>query len=119
MYERKHDIYEDIAEDLETRFDTSNYELNRPSPKGKHKKSNWMNERWIGWKHHDKFVGLRVKTYTYLRDHSSEDKKAKGTKKCVIKRKLKFENYENCLEATQFEDKLHHLERKKINSDNL
>ena len=39
------------------------------------------------------FVGLRAKTYSYLIDDSSEDKKAKGTKRCLIKRKLKFENY--------------------------
>ena len=32
------DIYKDIAEDVETRFDTSNHELNRPIPKGKNKK---------------------------------------------------------------------------------
>ena len=32
------DIYKDIAEDVETRFDTSNYELDRPLPKGKNKK---------------------------------------------------------------------------------
>ena len=38
------DIYIDIAEDLETRFDTSNYELDRPLPKKKYK-SNWINER--------------------------------------------------------------------------
>ena len=36
------------------------------------------------------FVGLRAKTYSYLRDNNDEDKKEKGTKKCVIKRKLKF-----------------------------
>ena len=47
-----------------------------------------------------KFVGLRAKTYSYLIDDGSEDKKAKGTKKCVIKRKLKFKNCRNCLEAT-------------------
>ena len=47
-----------------------------------------------------KFVGLKTKTYSYLLDDCSEDKKAKGAKKCVIKRKFKFENYENCLEAT-------------------
>ena len=47
------------------------------------------------------FVGLRVKTYSYLIDGSTEDKKAKGTKKGIIKRILKFENYKNCLEATQ------------------
>ena len=40
-------------------------------------------------------VGLRVKSYSYLIDDSSEDNKAKGTKKCVIKRKLKSENYKN------------------------
>ena len=44
-----------------------------------------------------KFVGLRTKTQSYLIDDSSEDKEAKDKKKCFIKRKLKFENYENCL----------------------
>ena len=52
-----------------------------------------------------KFAGLRAKTYSYLIDDSSEDKKAKDTKS-VIKRKLKFENYKNCLEATQRENKI-------------
>ena len=33
-----------------------------------------------------KFVGLRAKTYSYLIDDVSEDKKAKGTKKCVVKK---------------------------------
>ena len=32
------DIYKDIAEDVERKFDTSNYELNRPLPKGKNNK---------------------------------------------------------------------------------
>ena len=41
-----------------------------------------------------------------LRDDGSENKKAKGTKKCVIKRKLKFENYKNCLKATQLKNKI-------------
>ena len=43
------------------------------------------------------FLKLRAKSYSYLIDDGSEDKKAKGTKKCVIKRKLKFENYKNCV----------------------
>ena len=38
-----------------------------------------------------KFVELRAKTYGYLIDDDSEDKKAKDAKKCVIKRKLKLE----------------------------
>ena len=39
------DFYKDIANDVEKRFDTSNYEVNRPLSKGKNKKSNWVNER--------------------------------------------------------------------------
>ena len=35
FYTQKRDIYKDIAEDVETRFDTSNYELDRPLPKEK------------------------------------------------------------------------------------
>ena len=39
-----------------------------------------------------KFPELRARIYSYLIDEGGEDKKAKGTKKCVIKRKLKFGN---------------------------
>ena len=60
-----------------------------------------------------KFVGLRAKTYSYIIDDGSEDKKVKGTKKCFIIKKHKFENYENCLEATQLENKISHLKKKK------
>ena len=38
LYIKTDDFYIDIAEDLETRFDISNYELDRPLPKGKNKK---------------------------------------------------------------------------------
>ena len=71
----------------------------------------------LGRKIMAKFVGLRAKTYMYLRDDNSEDKKAKSTKKCVIKRKLKFENYKNCLEETHLENKINHLEKNKIDID--
>ena len=43
------------------------------------------------------FVGLRAKTYSYLMDDDSEHKKAAGTKKCVIKRRIMFKNYKDCL----------------------
>ena len=43
------------------------------------------------------FVTLRPKTYSYLTDDGKEDKKPKGTKKCVIKRMIKFNDYKNCL----------------------
>ena len=60
-----------------------------------------------------KFVGLRVKTYSDLIDDDSEDKKTKDTKKCVTKRKLKFENYKNSLEAIQLDNKIKYLEKNK------
>ena len=49
------------------------------------------------------FVGLRAKTYSFLTDDGSEDKKPKGTKKKIIKKILKLENCKNCLEATQID----------------
>ena len=53
-----------------------------------------------------KFVGLKAKTYRYLIDDGSEEKKRKGAKNCVIKRKVKLETYKNWLEATQLENKI-------------
>ena len=50
------------------------------------------------------FVGLRGKSYSYLIDDGSEDLKVKGTKNCVMKRKLRFKNYENCLEVSQLKN---------------
>ena len=66
--------------DVETRYDTSYYELDRPSPKEKIK---------IG----------------YLIDDCDENKKAKGTKSCVRKGELNFEEYKHCLEPTRVEYK--------------
>ena len=66
----------------------------------------------LGGKIMTKFVGLTAKTYNYLIDNGSEDKKTKGTKKCVIKRRLKFENCTNCLEATRLDNKINCLEKK-------
>ena len=40
----------------------------------------------------------------------------KGTKKCVIK---KLEDYKNCLEATQLENKINQLEKNKVKVDSL
>ena len=63
------------------------------------------------------FVGLRAKTYSYLKYNNDEGKKAKGTKTCVIKRKLKFQDYKNRLEAPQIANKISHLERNKIDAN--
>ena len=65
------------------------------------------------------FVGLRAKTYSYLIDYSSEYEKGKNTKNCVKRIKLKSEDYKNCLEAVQIENKINHLEKNKIDLDSL
>ena len=90
-------IYKDIAEDVETKSDTSNSGLERPLPKEKYKKVIGLMKDKLGGKIMTKFVGIRAETYSYLADDGSENKKAKSTKKCVIKRKLQFQDYKNCL----------------------
>ena len=59
----------------------------------------------LGGKIMKTFVGLRAKAYSYIIDDRSENKKAKGTKTCVVKIKLKFEDSKNCLKAIQLENK--------------
>ena len=119
VYIKTDDIYKDIAEEVETRFDISNYELDRPLPIGKNKKVIGLLKDELDGKIMTKFSGLRAKTYSYLIDDDSEDKKAKDTKKCVIKRKIKSKKHKCCLQATQLENKIKHLEKNKINIDSL
>ena len=94
------DFYEDIADDVEKLFDTSNYDdddVDRPLSISKNKKKIGFCKDELGRKIMKEFVGHRVKTYAYLMDDDSKKKKAKGTKKCVIKRMLKFNDYEDWL----------------------
>ena len=91
------DFYKDISSNVDKRFDISNYEVNRPLPTGKNKKVIGLMKDELGGKIITEFVTLRPKTYYYLTDDGKEDKKAKGTKKCVKKRMIKFDDYKNCL----------------------
>ena len=97
MHIKAEDFYEDIAIDVEKRFDTSNYEVSRPLPIGKNKKVIGLMKDELGRRIMTKFVALRPKTYSYLTDDCEEDKKAKETNKCVIKQRLKFSDYKDCL----------------------
>ena len=72
VHTRTDDIYKDIAKDVETRFDTSNYQLDRAMPKGKNKKLIGLMKDELGGKIMTKFVGLRAKTYCYLINDGSE-----------------------------------------------
>ena len=94
---KTNDFYEDITNDVGNRFDTSNYEVNRPLPMGKNKKIIGLMKDELGGKIITEFVTLRPKTYSYLTDDGKEDKKAKRTKKCIIKKMIKFNYYKKCL----------------------
>ena len=89
------DFIEDINNDVERWFDTSNYDKNdeRPLEIGVNKKVIGMFKDELRGKIMKEFCALRAKTYTYLMDDDSEKKKAKRIKRCVIKRRLMFQNY--------------------------
>ena len=89
IYIKTEDFYEDITNDVERWFDTFNYDKNdeRLLPIGKKLGGNIITE----------FFALRAKAYAYLKEDGREHKKAKRTKKCVIKHELTFKNYKYSL----------------------
>ena len=82
------DIYKDIAKDVGTRFDTWNFEIDRPLPRRKNKKGIRLVKDELGGQIMEEFAGLKAKTCRCLKDNNDEDKTAKDTKKCSIKRNL-------------------------------
>ena len=117
------DFYKDIANDVKKRFDMSNYEVNSPLPTGKNKNVISLMKDELGGKIIMEFITLRPKTYSYLK----EDKKTKGTKKCLIKRMIKFNDDKNCLlkdevilkSQQRFISKKHDIYTKNINKITL
>ena len=91
------DFYADIADDVEERFDTSGYCLNRPLPVGMNKKVIGPMKDELGGATMTEFVALRPKLYSYRKLDGTYNKKCKGIKKCVIKKTLTFEDYKACL----------------------
>ena len=120
VYRRTEGINTDLARHVETRFDTSNYELGRPFPKGKKLKSYRTNETWTTRKNKDKVC--RIDTGKHIAISQKvimKIIKEKGTKKCVIKLNMKLEDYKHCLEATQFKNKTNQLGKNKVAVNSL
>ena len=90
----KNDFYKDIF-DVDNRFDTSNYEVKRPLVMGKNKKVIGLMKDELGGEIITVFIALRPKTYSYVTDNDKIDKKAKGTKNCIVKKTIKFDDYKN------------------------
>ena len=89
---KTNDFYKDISDDVDNRFDTSNYEVKRPLLMGKNKKVIGLMKDELGGEIITEFIA-----YSYLTDNDKIDKKAKGTKKCIIKKMIKFDDYKKCL----------------------
>ena len=94
---KTNDFYKDISHDVECKFDTSNYEVKRPLPIVKNETVIGLMKDELGGEIITEFITLRPKTYSYLTDNDKIDKKAKGTKKCIIKKMIKFDDYKKCL----------------------
>ena len=102
------DFYADIADDVPARFDTSGYCPNWPLPIGLNKKVIGLMKDEFGGAIMTEFMALRPKLYSYKKLDGSEDKKCKGTKKCVVKKTLTFEDYKTCLfnDSTEYRSQL-------------
>ena len=112
IYIKTDDFFKYITNDVERRFDTSKYEKNeRPLPIGKNKKVIGLFKDELDGKILTEFCALRAKAYAYLMEDGI--KKAKGTKKCIIKRELMFENYKDSL----FNDKIILKSQQRFRSD--
>ena len=80
------DVFKGFVGNFGKRFDTSNYdEVEKPFLKRENKEVIRQMKNEIGGKIMTKFFGLRRKNYSYLSDDNRDDKKVKGTEKCVIK----------------------------------
>ena len=99
IYIKTEDFYKDIANDVEKWFDTSKYDEKdeRPLPTGKIKKVIRKFKDKLDGKIMKEFCALRAKAYAYKLDDDTENKKAKGTKKCIVKREITFKNYKDSL----------------------
>ena len=104
VYVKTDNILKGIGEDVETRFNTSNFEIDRPLPERK-------NEKVIGLMK-DKLGGHDERIYWINSKNTLLFKRQQ--KKYIIKRKLKFEDYKNSFEEAKIENNINHLEKIKL-----
>src|SRR5204863_213207 len=97
-----HDFYNDIADDVETRFDTSEYPSDHPSgiQTGVNKKVIGMFKDEAAGNQIEEFVGLRAKLYSY-KMAEVDYKKFKGVKRNVVRNSITHEDYRDCLLTKQ------------------
>ena len=93
------DVYMDIANDIDGRFDTSEYSKDHASGirTGVNKKMIGMFKDEAAGKQIEEFVGLRAKLYLYKMFDRDEHKKCKGVKKSVVKKTITHSDYKETL----------------------
>ena len=100
MYEiETNDFYSDIADDVESKFDTSNFPKDHPSgiEADRNKKVVGMFKDEAGGEIIEEFVGLRAKLYSYRISGKEDHKKCKGIKKVVVRKSITHDDYKKCL----------------------
>ena len=104
------DFFRNIAGDVEKRFDTSTYSKDdkRPLQVGVNKKRLGVMKDELGDKIMTEFIGLRPKMYAYRKIGGEVDKRCKGTKKCVVKKRISFEDYKNYYETGRVQHRVQH-----------
>ncbi len=92
------DVYEDIKNDLDEWFDTSNYDEDHPNGlrSNKNKKVIGFYKDECGGKFISEFVGLKAKSYSIKMADGKTEKKCKGIKKYVVKNHITHEDYKEC-----------------------
>ena len=119
VHVKAEDIYKDIAKDVVKRFDISSYEFERLLPKRNNKKVIYLMKDELGAKIMKEFVGLRAKKYSNSIDDCSKNKTTEGTKKYIIKRKLRFKGQKSRFQAKKLENKIIHLNNNKVDVKTL
>ena len=114
------DIYADLAGDVKKRFDTSK----RPLPIEKSKKRMRLLRDGLCGKIMKEFVALRPKMFSCLTNVGSVTKKAKGTKKCVFRQEIKFQDYKEFYiqiseSQHRFRSESHNVFFEKVNKNAL
>ena len=97
----KEDFYDNLnmedINDIDYRHANNVFKVFKLENYKKNKKVIGLMKDELGGEIITELTALRPKTYSYLTDNDKIDKKAKGTKKCVINKMIKFNEYKKCL----------------------
>ena len=100
MYEiETDDFYEDIESDVKSKFDTNDFPEDHPTGIERcNKKVIGMMKDEAAGKIIKEFLGLRAKLYSFkIHEGKAGEKKCKGVKKSVVKKKISHHDYKDCL----------------------